>query len=140
MKISDQLFDSTVNGLGSALNFRLLKQNVHASNVANANTPGYKAQKLDFEQALHDAIDPHESNALQATRSEHFSNSAVPPDEDSPDIYENPDGVINESGNSVNMEREMAELAQNRILYNATVSMVKKKFGMMKYAIQDSER
>jgi flagellar basal-body rod protein FlgB len=140
MKVTDQIFDTTTNGLATALNFRLLKQNIHSANTANANTPDYKALTIDFEQALHDAIDPHENNVLRTDGPGHFNNGAVPPDSSSPDVYENPDAVINQSGNSVSMEREMAELAQNRILYNAAVELINRKFGMMKYAIQEGNK
>jgi len=139
MKIDNQLFDTTVNGLSTALNFRLFKQNIHTANVANADTPEYKALQVDFEQALHDAIDPHSNNQLQAGHERHFSNASVPPDPNSPDVFENPDGAINESGNSVSMEKEMSELAQNKILYNAAVNMIRKKFGLLKYALQDGQ-
>ena len=140
MKLSDQIFDGSLDGLATALNFRLLKTNIHNANVANANTPGYKALKVDFEQALHDAVDPHNSNVLQTTHEKHFSNASVPPDPEAPDVFENPDAVINESGNSVSLEREMAELAQNRLLYEAAAKMIRKKFGLLKYALQEGQR
>lgn len=140
MNSSDLLFDSTVRGLGQALDFRLLKQNVHAANIANADTPEYRAQKLDFEEALHNALDPHDSLPLATAAEGHFSSGKQAPQINNPDIHENPDGVVNESGNSVQMEREMSELAQNRILYNAAINAIKKKFGLLKYAAVEGGR
>ena len=46
------LFDKTTNGLASAINFRLLNHNVTSANIANAETPGYKAQKLILKKLL----------------------------------------------------------------------------------------
>ena len=42
------LFDKTTDGLAASLNFRLIRNNVTSANIANAETPGYKAQKVDF--------------------------------------------------------------------------------------------
>ncbi len=39
------LFDKTSDALGASINFRSLRQEVTSSNIANAETPGYKAKK-----------------------------------------------------------------------------------------------
>ena len=48
-------FDPVIGALNTAMNLRLLNQNVISSNIANADTPGYKAKRVEFEQALRNA-------------------------------------------------------------------------------------
>ena len=50
------LFDNTITALDKSVDMRLVKQNLINSNIANAETPGYKAKKVDFEEALAKAI------------------------------------------------------------------------------------
>ena len=56
MKIDNK----TLQALASSLKFREMRQEIIASNVANANTPGYKAKRVDFEAALARALDTDE--------------------------------------------------------------------------------
>ena len=44
--------DKTIDALATALNFRQMRQEILASNIANAETPGYKSKRIDFEAAL----------------------------------------------------------------------------------------
>ena len=64
MGISDGGFDPTMGVLNTALNLRLANQNVISSNIANADTPGYKAKKIEFEGALREALSTSNRTAL----------------------------------------------------------------------------
>ncbi len=66
------LFDKTTQALGSSINFRLLRQNTTAANIANAETPGYKAKKMDFEQALSRAVDISGLGKMSVDNPDHF--------------------------------------------------------------------
>ena len=41
--------DRTIDALATALNFRQMRQEILSSNIANSETPGYKAKRIDFE-------------------------------------------------------------------------------------------
>ena len=43
--------DKTTQALEASLKYRQMRQELIASNIANAETPGYKAKKIDFEEA-----------------------------------------------------------------------------------------
>jgi flagellar basal-body rod protein FlgB len=58
------LFDVTTDALGASLNYRLLRHNVTSANIANAETPGYKAKEVQFEDALARAVDLDGMNSL----------------------------------------------------------------------------
>lgn len=131
--------DKTLNALTTALNFREMRQELISSNVANANTPGYKAKKLDFEEALARALDVDGQMKMNATDGRHYNVGGGGFNNLEPEIYDNPNGVVSENGNTVDVEAEMAQMAENKLMYDALVQLINKKMGIMKYAI-NSER
>ena len=132
--MSSGLFDKTTNALGAAINFRQLKQNTATSNIANAETPGYKAKKVDFEQALSRAIDINGLGSMSVDSPDHFAVNGNSIAGVRADVYENPDATITNDGNTVDLEREMAELAENTILYKAAIQLINKKLAGLAYA------
>jgi flagellar basal-body rod protein FlgB len=56
-----------------------------------------------------------------------------------PEIYDDPNGVVAENGNTVDVETEMARMAENKLMYDALVQLVNKKMGIMKYAINQEK-
>jgi flagellar basal-body rod protein FlgB len=134
------LFDRTTNALASTINMRVLKQNVISSNVANAETPGYKAKKVDFEEALSRALDQEGSGRIHAESPDHFLIGQGAIGRVKADIYDNPDVNTSPDGNTVDLEREMAALAENAVLYRAAIQLINKKLGAMKYALSEGSR
>ncbi|RPJ78983.1 MAG: flagellar basal body rod protein FlgB, partial [Alphaproteobacteria bacterium] len=57
--------DKTTQALAASLKYRQMRQELIASNIANAETPGYKAKKIDFEDALARALDTDEQQTLK---------------------------------------------------------------------------
>jgi flagellar basal-body rod protein FlgB len=131
--------NKTLQALASSLKFREMRQEIISSNVANANTPGYKAKRVDFEAALARALDTDEQQTLKSENGEHFNVGGGGFNNLEPEIYEDPNGIVSEDGNTVDVEDEMAKMAENKILYDATIQLLNKKLGMMKYVI-NSER
>lgn len=134
------LFDKTTNALGAAANFRQLRQNVTTANIANAETPGYVAKKVDFEDALARAIDLDGTGALQAPNAEHYATGRGSLSSLKADVYDNPDVNKNLDGNTVDLEREMSTLAENSIMYKAAVQLINKKIAALKYAVTEGGR
>ena len=133
--MTDSGFDPVIGALNTALNLRLVNQNVISGNIANADTPGYKAKKVEFESALRDALDISDQLSADRTHVKHMSHSSS--DSVEPAIYEDPNGVESLDGNTVDRAAEMARMAENQILYDAATEMLKKKLGMLKYAISE---
>lgn len=131
------LFDKTTNALGASINFRQLKQNIISTNVANAETPGYKAKKVDFEDALSRAVDINGLGKMSVDEPDHFAVNGSSIDHIRADVYENPDVTVTNDGNTVDMEREMAELKENSIVYNAAIQLINKKLANLAYAASD---
>mgnify|MGYP000954180132 FL=1 len=137
--MSAALFDKTTRALGAAVDLRQTRHNVISSNVANAETPGYQAKKLDFESALSRALD-FEDASPSASEPGHFPTGPGAISRVKADIYENPDVSVNPDGNTVDLEREMSSLAENSIMYKAAVQLINKKMASLKYAATDGGR
>jgi flagellar basal-body rod protein FlgB len=124
------LFDKTTRALGASVKLRQTRNNVISSNIANAETPGFQAKKMDFEDALARALDNDGTtdvtqNAIGRVGAE---------------IYENPDAAMNNDGNTVDMDKEMSSLAENSIMYKAAIQLINKKMAALKYAATDGGR
>ena len=135
-----QLFDKTIQGLSSSIDYRLLRNNVTSSNIANAETPGYKAKKVDFEQALSRALDIDGMAKMNADHSDHFPVGKGGFNSLRADVYDNPDGNLTNDKNTVDLEKEMSTLAENTILYKAALQLINKKLGSLKYAVSEGGR
>ena len=135
-----QVFDKTAQALATSLKFRSLRQNVTAANIANAETPGFKAKKVDFEDALARAVDISGMRKMTTSDSEHFSVGGGSIMNLRADVYDNPDGPTTNDGNSVDLETEMANMQENSILYKAAMQLMNKKLGTLKYAASDGGR
>lgn len=131
--------DKTLKALTTALNFREMRQELISSNVANANTPGFKAKKLDFEEALARALDVDGQMQMNVSDGRHHDVGNGGFNNLEPEIYDDPNGVVSENGNTVDVEAEMARMAENKLMYDALVQLVNKKMGMMKYAINSEK-
>lgn len=131
----DKIFDPTIGALNTSLNLRLVNQNVISANIANADTPGYKAKAVEFESALRDALGASNELSPGVTHPGHTARQSTDPVE--PEIYDDPNGVESLDGNTVDRAVEMAKMAENQLLYDASVEMMKKKLGMLKYSVTE---
>jgi flagellar basal-body rod protein FlgB len=132
------LFDPTVKMLEKAANYRVARQEVVASNLANADTPGYIGKEVPFEAFLAQASAEGSAAAPLATHPRHIgampgANALPPPVEDETD----PTRV---DGNNVVLEKEMTKMAENTVAYLTEMTLVSRKLRMIRSAIDDSAR
>lgn len=138
--MSGPLFDKTTAALNSAIQFRQLRQDVISTNIANAETPGFKAKKMDFEEALARAVDIDGKGRMTVDNEDHYLVGKGSISRVTPDVYDNPDGQTNNDGNNVDMEKEMAQLAENSILYKTAIQLINKKLAALRYAATEGNR
>lgn len=132
---SIKVFDRTLEALSKSLDLRSQRQVVISSNIANADTPGYQAQELDFEGALSRAL-TLDGKQFDRTDPNHMTSSGEVGDIKG-DLHNEVNNVIREDGNTVDRDSELTSMAENELLYNAAADLVKKKLALLKYAISD---
>lgn len=133
--MSKGILDSTIGALNTSLNLRQFEQNVISSNIANADTPGFKTKRVEFEQDLRQALGVDDD--LRPVTSDPGHMVLKDTDPVTPEVYEDPNGIESLDGNTVNRSEEMARMAETQIQYNSAVELLKKKLGMLKYAVSD---
>jgi flagellar basal-body rod protein FlgB len=124
-----ELFDTTFRTLDAALGAAGKRQEVLANNLANVNTPGYKRKDVQFDGMLAKALEKAKAGDTTAL------------DELTPTVMSDSAAIaVRADGNSVDVDQEMAYLAENNIRYNALVQLAQKKLDGLKYVISDGRR
>lgn len=126
------LFSGTISTLENALTYSSTKQKVISDNIANVDTPNYKAKNVSFKAAYYDAL--AQTLKTNKTNQKHidFKSKTI-----SPSFALHTKTVsYNESGNSVDIDKEMADLASNQIYYNALTERISGKFSSLQNVIR----
>lgn len=129
------LFDSLYGGLQNVLDLRQQQQAMTSTNLANQNTPGFKAKYIDFEKTLGQAVYGESPVAMKTTDTRHMTTGSVK----NPSIEEVEAAPWSLDGNSVNTEKEMARLHSNNLFYSAVTKGVTKRLAMLKYAANNGK-
>ena len=119
----------------NALNLRTFRQQVLASNIANADTPGYKARDIDFAAALKDVAAGREAGlSLSATNPRHIG-AGSGGGEPAKALYRAP---IQPSidGNTVDMNMERNRFAENAVHIDANLTFLNAKIKTLMAALQ----
>ncbi|MDR0857660.1 MAG: flagellar basal body rod protein FlgB [Oscillospiraceae bacterium] len=131
----DNLF-STSDFLHKGIEAAWLRNSVIRNNIANVETPGFKASDVKFESVFRNAINAIEDDRLatKLTRDRHFDFHDYSLDF-SPYIVKREDTSMRYDENNVDIEDENVKLAQNSILYNTMVSQLNSELNKLRTAI-----
>jgi flagellar basal-body rod protein FlgB len=118
-----------------ALGMRAQRQQLLASNIANADTPGYKARDMDFAQSLRNALGSQPSaSELTRTNAAHVG---------SPEQGRSGSAVLYRTAlqpslddNTVDMDVELSQFAENAVHYEANLTFINHQLKLMLAAIQ----
>jgi flagellar basal-body rod protein FlgB len=105
------MLDPTSGALEKYMDLLAVRQKLITSNIANADTPGYKTQDIDFQSEFQSAI-----------------NGAANP-------TEVPGLKGNNDGNNVNLDREARLLSENALRFNIAAQLIRGQLSQMKSAI-----
>lgn len=123
----------------AALSLRGQRQQIIASNIANADTPNYKARDIDFSKALQGAMSRAAggpSASLATTSSAHLNASgSAGSGVTAPLMYRTPQQASID-GNTVEMDNERNQFADNAIRYEAGLTLISGQIKGMLAAIQ----
>ena len=130
------LFSTTVELLGKTLDLRAKRHGLISSNLANVETPGYVPSDLSFEKQLKGALD--KGGTLSVTHPRHIplKEGGVPLLQVQGDVVEVRSADRGLDQNGVELEAEMGRMAENQIMYNASIQLLAKKFETLRQAIR----
>jgi flagellar basal-body rod protein FlgB len=127
----------------TALSLRSQRQELLASNIANADTPNYKARDIDFSNALQGALSraAQPQGSLATTAQGHIGNGPLDgktlPD-GTPVLYRTvSQGAVD--GNTVDMDTERTQFADNALRYEAGITMINHQIHNLLAAIQGGQ-
>ena len=126
------LFGGTISSLENGLSYATLKSKTIANNIANVDTPNYKAQDVSFKKYLAEA---QEKKAFEAIRNDarHYEFTIS---QSTPGVYSYENFRTRENGNAVNMDSEQVSLADNQIYYNALIDRMNGKFNTLNTVVK----
>jgi len=120
------LFDRTMDGLAEALTLHQRRHEVLASNLANVETPGFRARDLDFQTALRAAFDPERADPATAG--------------DDVRLVTDLDAPARADGNTVDLDLQMAKLGGNGTRYLALARLLGLRIALLRTAIEEGGR
>ena len=123
-----QLFDGSTDHLARALEYAGRRHEVLTQNIANAETPGYRARDLavgeTFATVIGGAITNEASGGLGLAAAQSEPRLTL--------VQDNPAAA---NGNDVNLDRQMARLAENSLFHQALVQILAGQFTVLKQAV-----
>lgn len=139
------IFSTTIDLLGKSVDMRAKNQNLIASNIANAETPNYVPKTLAFEEELQGAIkgSGRGNSSLASPHARHIpvrgAGSGNALGSVTGKVIETPAKTPGKDGNAVELENEMGKMAENQLMFNASVQMLTKKFESLRSAIREGK-
>ena len=114
---------SSINLLKSSLDATMLRYNVLSSNIANADTVGYKRKDIKFEDALATEIEKHGLDGVKNV---------------TPEVYTDTTRVsYRADGNNVDIDVETAELAKTKLKYDTLITRTNSSLSRYKNILQN---
>ncbi len=130
------LFSSHIQLVGKVMDMQLQRQNVVMSNLANISTPNYKALNLEWEQELQAALGLDARGKMTQTNQQHLP-SVFKADTFGPEFEKAFRPHIVKGDDSVDLDKEMAKLSKNTLMYNAMSTIIKRNFEGLSKIIAD---
>ena len=132
MLLDKVIFNKTkVPVLNAVLDVTQLRQRVIANNIANVSTKGYRKQDVKFLEYLKSFVE----NPNVEGRTSDQRHIPIPKPIAHPIVFE-PESGVNDSGlNNVDIDREMVDLAENHLFFNAGQRLMRGQFDGLKKSI-----
>ena len=124
-RIMDLQFDKTMKLLSSMMDFRSRRHQLITSNIANIDTPGYTSKDLQFKGIIGEEMQKQLANTDKKHFSGQFANAG------------SIDCEVADSGERVNIDKEMTNLAENHLMYNTSVELLTRKLRSIKIVLNE---
>ncbi|SDO07775.1 flagellar basal-body rod protein FlgB [Desulfonauticus submarinus] len=133
------LFESYLTWTEKSMDLHLLRQNIVATNLANLDTPGYKAKHVEFEEQFKAALQAEEQKGMTRTNKKHLP-TPFNPNKVEPTLLKSLEPRVIQGDDSVDLDKEMSKMAKNAMVYNTLAQIVRKSFENLKTVIQEGAR
>lgn len=124
-----------LNTYGQALKLRAFRNEVLSANIANTDTPNFKARDVDFKAALSTARG--DDTSLRTTSDRHLSSLSMNPL--GADVLYRVPMQSSLDGNTVETDVEQAQFAENALQYRATLQFLDGQIRTLKYALKGGD-
>lgn len=125
------LFGGTIGHLEYGLKYATLKNKTIAQNIANVDTPNYKAKDVSFKKMLTEK--QQESIEAYKTDLRHYDFTIK---KSTPGVYSYENYRYRHNGNGVDMDAQQADLAKNTIYYNALIDRINGKLNTLNTVVK----
>jgi flagellar basal-body rod protein FlgB len=129
----DSLFDRTVSGLTKAMDLSWKRNEAISANIANAETPQYRAVDVNFGSELKRAFDSTDKEDLTRTDSKHLDVTS----KSEAKMVSDYSGPTKPDGNNVDIDMQMVSLAQNGSDFANAAQLIRRQIGLVRTAIRD---
>ena len=130
--LTDRVIHAALNGLSA-------RQRVAADNIANVDTPGFAASRVEFEQVLRSAVGQGSEPVLLPIGDGPMSSVSRDPLAVQPRVVAS-EGVRRHDGNNVDIDQEMVRLADTTITYNALAQLTAGRLQLLRTIVNDGRR
>lgn len=125
-----KLFDNAFGTLEKALELRFKRHTILSSNIANSETPNFRARDLDFSGELSRALDGRSSSPLIKTNRLHMDIGGA----EQARIVFDQQGAMGADGNNVDIDLSMGKLAENSGAFETTANYLMLKLRSLRAA------
>ena len=123
---------SPVKTLEQLINYAALRNKVISKNIANTNTEGYKREDIEFSEVLNNNMQAQ----LRTNNEEHFSNNTDVTSTPAFKVVVDKNSEMASGINNVDIDKEMATLAENTLLYKFASKKLGDYFKEIQYVIK----
>ena len=132
-----EIFGNAFPSVEAALDVRSVRQDLLASNIANAETPGYRALDVDFEATMQEVLG-QQDHGMPSRMGE--GGQASRPLMDALQIVGDDSVSIGNSQNTVDVDRQMAHLEENGLMFQVTAQIAGMRFASLKNVLSEGGR
>ncbi len=119
----EKLFDRTISFIQKSLDLRTSRHKILSENIANSATPNFQPRDIPFQKILSRSLEGSSSLGLRRTHFGHLPESL----ESAVEVEKGSEGL--------NIEEEMAKLAENNLMYQTGIQVLAKKLETLKVTI-----
>ncbi|QGY40626.1 flagellar basal body rod protein FlgB [Pseudodesulfovibrio cashew] len=133
------IFESHIQLTSKVMDMRLERQNLVMGNIANVDTPDYKARRLEFEDKLQSALNQNAHGKMTRTEQNHMPAAFESGTFQGDSLRDfKPRHIYGDD--AIDLDKEMTVMTKNGMMYNALAQIIQKNFQGMQKVIQEGSK